>query len=201
MITLIMKNVNEWIILHFYMMTVCIIEVPVLCYPCLPDTFSPVFVRSLPGTVLENRMVGNSGLQAGAGCLLSWYDLGLIQLCREETFIWGNKRINQIYSVGTVSNNNDMKWSLLTWDVNMNRLWVFICTPAGVCAAVLLSHWSDGQVGHLNTEMWVIFNAHLEEKTHNNDHLQDDYQWSTLCLRLRNIKEVGQFLDKHNKKV
>lgn len=54
-------------------------------------------------------MVGNTGLQAGAGCLLSCYDLALIQLSREEIFICAKTAINEIYSVVTVSNNNNMK--------------------------------------------------------------------------------------------
>lgn len=59
-------------------------QLPVFCHPLVPDAFSHSFIRSFPETTLEHRVVGNTGLQAGAGCILSWYDLALIQLDREE---------------------------------------------------------------------------------------------------------------------
>lgn len=60
-------------------------QLPVFCYPIVPHAFSHISIRSFPGTVLEHRVVGNTGMQTGAGCILSGYDLSLIQLDREET--------------------------------------------------------------------------------------------------------------------
>lgn len=60
-------------------------QLPVVCYPCVPLAFSHASIRIFPGTLLENMVVGNSGLQTGGGRSLSRYDPSLIQLDRDQT--------------------------------------------------------------------------------------------------------------------
>lgn len=55
-------------------------------HPFVPDTFGDGFIRGLPGAALEHRVVGNTGLQTGAGRILGWNNFALIQLDREEAF-------------------------------------------------------------------------------------------------------------------